>query len=39
MPDEPTQHKRRWRFYRTEVGNEPVHDFLSQLADVARATI
>jgi phage-related protein len=32
MPDEPTESKRRWRFYRTASGNEPVREFLDHLS-------
>ncbi len=31
MPDEPSR-KRRWRFYRTESGQEPVREFLPRLS-------
>lgn len=31
MPDEPSR-KRRWRFYHTGSGQEPVRDFLLQLS-------
>ncbi len=33
MPDQPGQHKRRWRQYKTASGNEPVRTFLDQLSD------
>lgn len=32
MPDEPSQRKRRWRFYRTGSGQEPVREFLLRLS-------
>ena|SRR5215469_6178937 len=32
MPDQPGQHKRRWRFYRTASGHEPVREFLDSLS-------
>lgn len=32
MPDQNGQHKRRWRFYRTASGHEPVRAFLLQLS-------
>src|SRR5690348_11135239 len=31
MPSQPGQHKRRWRFYRTASGHEPVREFLDSL--------
>lgn len=39
MPDQPGQHKRRWRPYRTLGGNEPVRDFLRPLSDEDVAVI
>lgn len=39
MPDQPEQHKRRWRFYRTANGHEPVRDFLFHLTLADRAEI
>lgn len=32
MPSQPGQHKRRWRFYRTASGHEPVREFLDRLS-------
>jgi hypothetical protein len=32
MPSQPGQHKRRWRFYRTVSGHEPVREFLDGLS-------
>lgn len=32
MPSQPGQHKRRWRFYRTASGHEPVREFLDSLS-------
>lgn len=39
MPDEPEQHKRQWRDYRTASGARPVHDFINQLSMADQATI
>ena len=39
MPDLPGQHKRRWRFYHTASGHEPVREFLLQLTLADRAEI
>ena len=39
MPDQPGQHKRRWRFYRTASGHEPVREFILQLSLVDQAAI
>lgn len=39
MPEQPGQHKRRWRQYRTAVGNEPVREFLRRLSDEDAAEI
>ena len=39
MPDQPGQHKRRWRFYRTASGHEPVRALISQLSLVDQAAI
>lgn len=39
MPDQPTLHRRRWRFYRTVSGNEPVRDFLLRLSRDDRAEV
>lgn len=39
MPDEPGQHKHRWRFYHTASGNQPAKDFILQLPDDDRARI
>jgi phage-related protein len=39
MPDQPGQHKRRWRFYRTASGHEPVREFILQLSRVDQAAI
>lgn len=32
MPNPPGQHRRRWRFYRTASGHEPVREFLDRLS-------
>ncbi len=32
MSDQPGQHRRRWRFYRTTSGHEPVREFLDGLS-------
>jgi phage-related protein len=39
MPDKPASHKRRWRFYRTAAGQEPVKEFILQLPLVDQQTI
>src|ERR1017187_6864600 len=39
MPPEERQLRRRWRFYRTAAGHEPVADFLDSLARADRAAI
>ena len=39
MPDQSGQHKRRWRFYHTASGHEPVREFLLQLTLANRAEI
>ena len=39
MPDQSGQHKRRWRFYRTGSGHEPVREFILRLSLVDQAAI
>src|SRR5260221_8636918 len=39
MPDESSQQKRRWRFYRTAIGNQPTKEFILQLSDADQARI
>ena len=39
MSPEERQLRRRWRFYRTAAGHEPVADFLDSLARADRAAI
>src|ERR1017187_6565191 len=39
MPPEERQLRRRWRFYRTAAGHEPVADFLDGLERADRAAV
>lgn len=39
MPDDSRQHKRRWRFYRTAGGTQPVQEFILRLPEIDQARI
>jgi phage-related protein len=39
VPDQPKPRRRRWRFYRTASGHEPVKDFLLQLSQDDRVEV